>query len=126
VTFFYAITNGIRVTVRPTYSEEHSDPRRAYYVFIYRIRIENVGTEAGQLLWRHWFIHDPSAGDHEVDGEGVVGAQPKLEPGEVHEYESYCVLRAPSGYMEGYYEFVRPDDSTFKVDIPRFDLIVFD
>lgn len=122
MSFFYRISEGIRITVRPTYSVEHSDPRRNYYVFIYQIRIENVGTAPAQLLWRHWYIHDPVAGDQEVEGEGVVGVQPRLEPGEVHEYESYCVLRAPDGHMEGYYEFVRPDGSTFRAEIPRFEL----
>jgi ApaG protein len=122
VGFFYRISEGIRVTVRPLYSVDHSDPARAYYVFIYQIRIENVGTGPAQLVWRHWYIHDPVAGDQEVEGEGVVGVQPHLDPGEVHEYESYCVLRAPRGHMEGYYEFVRPDRTTFRAEIPRFEL----
>ena len=122
MSFFYRISEGIRITVRPTYSVEHSDPRRSYYVFIYQIRIENVGAGPAQLRWRHWYIHDPVAGDQEVEGEGVVGVQPLLEPGEVHEYESYCVLRAPDGHMEGYYEFTRPNGSTFRAQIPRFDL----
>jgi ApaG protein len=122
VSFFYRISEGIRVTVRPTYSAEHSDPSRSYYVFIYEIRIENVGVEAAQLRWRHWYIHDPVAGDQEVEGEGVVGVQPRLEPGEVHEYESYCVLRSPEGHMEGYYELVRADGTTFRAQIPRFQL----
>ena len=112
----------MRITVRPAYSVEHSIPSRSYYVFIYEIRIENVGAAPAQLLWRHWYIHDPVAGDHEVEGEGVVGAKPRLEPGQVHEYESYCVLRSPQGHMEGYYEFVRPDGSAFRAQIPRFEL----
>ena len=120
--FFYRETDGIRVTVRPRYLREHSRPWRGQYVFAYSVRIENVGTQAAQLLWRHWYIHDPVAGDQEVEGEGVVGAQPRLEPGEVHEYESYCVLRSPEGHMEGYYEFVREDGSTFRAEIPRFEL----
>lgn len=124
VSFFYRISEGIRITVRPAYSAEHSDPGRSYYVFIYEIRIENVGTEPAQLRWRHWYIHDPVAGDQEVEGEGVVGLQPRLEPGEIHEYESYCVLRSPAGHMEGYYEFVRPDGSGFRAEIPRFELSV--
>ena len=62
------------------------------------------------------------AGDQEVEGEGVVGVQPRLEPGEVHEYESYCVLRSPEGHMEGYYELVRDDGATFRAEIPRFEL----
>jgi ApaG protein len=122
VSFFYRISEGMRITVRPTYSVEHSIPAQRYFVFIYEIRIENVGSVAAQLLWRHWYIHDPVAGDQEVEGEGVVGMKPLLEPGEVHEYESYCVLRSPEGHMEGYYEFVRPDGSTFRAEIPRFEL----
>jgi ApaG protein len=122
VSFFYRMSEGIRITVRPTFSVDHSEPRRSYYVFIYQIRIENVGTETAQLLWRHWYIHDPVAGDQEVEGAGVVGVQPLLEPGEVHEYESYCVLRSPHGRMEGYYDFVRADGSAFRAEIPRFEL----
>jgi ApaG protein len=122
VTFFYRITEGIRITVRPEYSLENSDPALGYHLFIYHIRIENVGTAAARLLWRHWFIHDPVGGDQEVDGEGVVGVQPHLEPGEVHEYKSYCVLRSRRGAMQGYYEFQRVDGSTFRAEIPRFEL----
>ena len=122
MTFFYRMSEGVRITVFPSYSPEHSDPRRAHFVFTYRIRIENVGDRPAQLRWRHWFIHDAVAGDHEVEGEGVVGQQPLLGPGEVHEYESYCVLRGAEGYMEGHYEFVRPDGSRFEAAIPRFTL----
>ena len=122
MTFFYRMSEGIRVTVRPTYSAQHSDPGRSYYVFVYEIRIENVGEEGAQLRWRHWYIHDPVAGDQEVEGEGVVGVQPNLQPGEVHEYESYVVLRSPEGHMEGYYEFARRGGSTFRAEIPRFEL----
>jgi ApaG protein len=122
LSFFYRITEGIRITVRPEYSLEHSDPGRAYHLFIYHIRIENVGTTAARLTWRHWFIEDPVGGDQEVEGEGVVGVQPYLEPGAVYQYESYCVLRSPRGSMRGYYEFRRPDGSAFRADIPRFEL----
>lgn len=122
MSFFYRMSEGIRITVRPTYSVDHSDPERDYYVFIYHIRIENVGLGPAQLLWRHWYIHDPVAGDQEVEGEGVVGAQPLLEPGGVHEYESYCVLRAPYGHMEGHYEFARLNGTSFRAEIPRFEL----
>lgn len=122
MSFFHRISEGIRVTARPRYAPEHSDPGRAHYVFVYHIRIENVGTEAAQLTWRRWQIHDPVGGDQEVEGEGVVGEQPRLEPGSVHEYESYCVLRGPNGAMEGSYELVRPDGSVFQAGIPRFEL----
>lgn len=126
ITLYHRITEGIRVTARPSYVPEQSDPLEPRYVFAYRIRIENVGDEAAQLLWRHWYIHDPVAGDHEVVGEGVVGEQPVLNPGDVHEYRSFCVLRGPSGYMEGFYQFRRPDGAYFNAAIPRFHLQVPD
>lgn len=122
MSFYYRISEGIRITVRPRYSGEHSDPARDYHVFVYRIRIENVGSAPAKLRWRHWYIHDPVAGDSEVEGEGVVGEQPLLEPGEVHEYESYCVLRGRGGRMHGYYEFTRADGSTFRAEVPEFAL----
>ena len=119
---FYRITDGIRVTVRPVFAPAHSDAAEPRYVFVYHVRIENVSDRTAQLLWRHWYIHDDAAGDSEVEGEGVIGEQPVLAPGDAHDYESFCVLRAPTGHMEGYYEFSRPDGSSFRVEIPRFIL----
>jgi ApaG protein len=124
MTLFYRITEGIRITVYPAYLLSESDPEASRYVFSYRIRIENVGTEQVQLMWRHWFIHDPVAGDQEVSGEGVVGQQPLIAPGGVHEYQSFCVLQGPEGSMEGSYEFVRPKSGPFKAAIPKFLLRV--
>lgn len=119
---YYRITNDVRVSVRPRFAPEHSDETEPRFVFIYHIRVENVGSRTAQLRWRHWYIHDEVAGDSEVEGEGVVGEQPVLAPGDVHEYESFCVLRGPTGHMEGYYEFRRADGSEFKVAVPRFQL----
>lgn len=124
MSFFYRLTDGIRVTAQPFYIADQSDPAGQRYVFVYRIRIENVGEQPAQLLWRHWYIHDAAAGDTEVEGEGVVGETPLLEPGGVHEYQSFCVLRGPSGHMQGFYEFQRPDGSRFRADIPRFLLLL--
>lgn len=120
--FFHRETEGIRITVRPWFAAEHSDPMEPRYVFVYRIRIENTGDRTAQLLWRHWYIHDVVAGDSEVEGEGVVGEKPVLAPGDTHEYESFCVLRGPLGHMEGFYEFTRPDRSSFRAAVPRFTL----
>ncbi len=120
--FFYHETSGIRITVRPSFLAEQSNPVLGQYVFAYHIRIENVGTLAAQLRTRHWRIHDPVGGDSVVEGEGVVGEQPHLLPGQVHEYRSFCVLKAPHGWMEGNYRFVREDGSAFRAQIPRFDL----
>jgi ApaG protein len=119
---YYRLSNDMRVSVRPRFAPEHSDEGEPRYVFVYRIRIENIGSRTAQLRWRHWYIHDGIAGDSEVEGEGVVGEQPVLAPGEAHEYESFCVLRGPTGHMEGFYEFRRPDGSEFKATIPRFQL----
>lgn len=121
---FYAISEGIRVTAQPLYAPAHSEPLAGRYVFVYHIRIENVGEIPAQLLWRHWYIHDDAAGDSEVEGEGVIGETPRLEPGDVHEYQSFCVLAGPHGHMEGFYEFARPDGTRFRVSIPRFLLRV--
>lgn len=120
--FFYRESEGIRITVRPSFLPEQSSAVLGQYVFAYHIRIENVSTLAAQLRSRHWRIHDPVAGDSVVEGEGVVGEQPHLLPGQVHEYRSFCVLKAPHGWMEGHYRFLREDDSGFRAVIPRFDL----
>ena len=115
-------TDGIRVWVRPRYSLADSDPSEGTFVFSYLINMWNEGDLPARLLFRHWRIHDSSGDDSVVDGEGVVGEQPLLEPGASHEYQSYCVLRSPVGYMEGYYTFERPDGEEFRVEIPRFHL----
>ena len=115
-------TEGIRVRVEPRYSLADSDPADQTFVFSYHIEMENEGSIPAQLLFRHWHIHDSAGEDTEVDGEGVVGEQPFLDPGDSHRYRSYCVLRSPAGYMEGYYTFVRPGGERFRVDVPRFHL----
>lgn len=117
---FYRITEGIRVSVQPFFIAEQSSAGEERYVFAYHIRIENLGEREAQLVWRHWYIHDPVAGVQEVEGEGVVGEQPSLAPGQTYEYQSFCVLQAPEGHMEGYYEFVRPDGARFRAAVPRF------
>ena len=118
--FYYRQTSGIRVTVRPVFLPTQSDAREHRYVFAYFVRIENVGTAAAQLLTRHWYIHDSIGEDTEVEGEGVVGEQPHLQPGDVHEYSSWCRLKSPAGHMEGTYHFARDDGTGFDALIPRF------
>lgn len=122
VPLFYRMTDGIRISARPRWVREQSDPGIDRFVFAYRIRIENSGSQGVRLLTRRWRIHDDAAGDSEVEGPGVVGEQPHLSPGQVHEYESFCVLAAPSGYLEGTYHFVRDDGTGFDAAIPRFQL----
>lgn len=120
--FFYRETLGIRITVRPAFSAEHSRPAEGRYVFYYAVRIENVGAQGARLLSRRWLIHDDAGEDTVKEGEGVIGEQPLIQPGCVHEYQSYCILRSTSGYMEGHYHFVRADGSEFDALIPRFPL----
>ena len=115
-------TEGIRVQVRPRFSLADSDPADGTFVFSYEISMANESDSTAQLLFRHWRIHDSAGDDSVVDGEGVVGEQPVLEPGQSHEYRSYCVLRSPVGFMEGHYTFARPDGEQFKVEVPRFQL----
>jgi ApaG protein len=110
------------VPVRPTYLPEHSRPHARHYVFASFVRIENVGKQAAQLISRRWRIHDSIGEDSQVEGEGVIGEQPMIAPGRVHEYQSFVILKSPSGHMEGDYHFVRTDDSAFDALIPRFEL----
>lgn len=122
MTIYEDKTEGILVRVKPGFSLAQSDPIEGRFVFSYRVQLENQGTESGQLLFRYWLIHDATGEDTEVDGEGVIGEQPLLAPGEVHSYQSFCVLGSPSGYMQGHYVFQRADGRRFKVRIPRFNL----
>ena len=121
--FYYHETEGIRITVRPVYIEDQSMPVLRRYVFVYFIRIENVSQRVVQLLSRHWYIHDSIGEDYEVVGDGVVGEQPTLQPGDVHEYNSFCILKSPNGHMEGNYRFARNDATVFDAAIPRFLLV---
>ena len=116
------ITHGIRVSVEPNFSLSHSGSDGDGFVFTYLVQMENQGDESATLLFRHWHIHDSMGDDSEVDGEGVVGEQPTLKPGDSHEYQSLCILSSPRGFMEGHYTFVRPDGKEFQVSIPRFYL----
>ena len=122
IPMFYLITAGIRITVRPSFLPARSNAMLGQFVFAYHIRIENVSDQSAQLRTRRWLIHDEFAGDTVVEGDGVVGEQPLLQPGNVHEYRSFCVLKSPSGWMEGAYGFVREDGSAFDAYIPRFTL----
>lgn len=118
--FYYRITNGFRITVRPAFLADQSSAERRQFVFAYFVRIENVGARPAQLLSRRWHIHDDVGEDTEVAGDGVVGEQPVIAPGHVHEYQSFCVLKGPGGYMEGEYFFEAPSGERFACEIPRF------
>ena len=119
---YEAITDEIKVSVRPVYLDGQSDILAQRFVFAYFIRIENQGTGDVQLLRRHWYITDDQGRAHEVEGEGVIGKQPVIGPGEYHEYNSYTVLETFEGHMRGTYLMERADGQRFRVEIPRFDL----
>lgn len=117
-----AVTRGVRVRVRPQFLPERSDPAARSFVFGYRIRITNEGPHRCKLLARHWVIVDAVGRREEVRGEGVVGYQPDLKPGEFFEYSSFCPLATNWGTMEGEYTMVLPDGETFAASIARFYL----
>lgn len=114
---------GLRVVVRPEYLPEHSDTDALRFVFGYHIHIENRGAEPATLISRHWIIVDGDGDRHEVEGEGVVGHQPRLLPGESFEYASYCPLETRWGTMEGVYHMRLDDGSMFEARIARFFLV---
>ena len=118
-----AVTETVRVTVRPAWLDGQTDVVERTFAFAYFVRIENDGPEEVQLLRRRWLITDADGHVQEVEGPGVVGAQPVIAPGEAHEYHSFCVLRTFEGAMEGSYLMQRPDGSRFHAQIPRFDLV---
>lgn len=119
---YTATTADLTVTVRPIYLDGQSDFLANKFVFGYIVRIENHGLEEVQLLRRHWTIRDGRGLVQEVEGEGVIGEQPVIPPGGVHEYNSFCVLATFEGYMRGTYLMQRPDGERFRIRIPQFDL----
>ena len=117
-----AVTDGIRITVQSFYVPEQSAPRAKRYVFAYKVRIENEGGVTAQLRTRHWIITDGEGKVDEVRGEGVVGAQPTLKPGQHFEYTSGCVLKTPRGSMRGTYRMHCEDGRVFDAVIAPFSL----
>ena len=119
------ITKGIKVSVETEYQPDYSSPGQRHYVFTYRITIENHSQYTIQLLRRHWYIHDSTFEMREVEGDGVVGQQPVLEPGQHHQYVSGCNLRSGMGKMHGTYLMERVvDGKTITVNIPEFHMIL--
>jgi ApaG protein len=114
----------INVGVQTAYIDDQSDPDSDRYVFAYTITISNTGSAPAKLLNRHWLITDANGKIQEVRGEGVVGEQPHLKPGEVFRYTSGTVIETPVGTMEGEYEMVADDGRAFKAPIDRFSLAV--
>ncbi|SFP94292.1 Co2+/Mg2+ efflux protein ApaG [Sphingomonas rubra] len=117
-----ATTGGITVRVSVSYLPEQSEPDRGRWFWAYHIRIENEGATPVQLLTRHWIITDGRGARHSVEGEGVVGEQPMIEPGASFDYVSGCPLATPTGAMQGTYRMVGEDGRSFDVAVPRFSL----
>jgi ApaG protein len=119
-----ATTNGIRVEVVSKFLPERSSPRHRQFLFAYHVTISNEGDEAAQLLSRRWIITDANGEVQTIEGPGVVGAQPVLEPGMAYEYTSFCPLPTPFGTMQGHYVMIRPDGEKFDAEIAPFMLAV--
>ena len=119
---YSATTKAIRVSVKPIFLDDQSTPSEDHYVWAYQVTIENTGGETVQLLNRHWRITDAHGRMQEVKGEGVVGEQPRLGPGELFEYTSGTPLTTPSGLMMGSYEMEDEGGQRFDIDIPAFSL----
>ena len=113
----------IGISVQTQFLENESEPDLKRFVFAYTIEITNHSIEAVQLLTRYWKITDANNVIQEVEGEGVIGQQPHLQPGESFSYSSGAVLETAAGTMEGHYEFIADDNSLFEAPIPAFALI---
>lgn len=121
---YESTTRNIRVTVRPKYLQSQSRPDDDHFVWAYTIMIENKGTETVTLRSRHWKITDARGRLQEVKGEGVVGEQPTLSPGQSFEYTSGVPLSTPSGFMVGTYQMETKAGERFDIAIPAFSLDV--
>lgn len=120
----YATPYHIDVGVETTYIDDQSDPDAGRYVFAYTITISNTGSVPAKLINRHWLITDANGKTQEVRGEGVVGEQPHLQPGEQFRYTSGTVIETPVGTMEGEYEMIGDDGKEFVATIDRFSLAI--
>ena len=116
------ITEKIKITVKPEFLDEHSDPEEKRFIWAYHIKIENVGSETVQLLSRYWKITDSLGRVQEVSGPGVVGEKPYISPGNYFEYTSGTPLKTPSGFMMGSYKMEKRNGYSFNVSIPPFSL----
>ncbi|MEO9003467.1 MAG: Co2+/Mg2+ efflux protein ApaG [Ginsengibacter sp.] len=119
------ISEGVTVSVETFFQPEYSNPANNEYMFTYRITLENNNSFPVQLLRRHWYIFDSNAGHREVEGEGVIGIQPIIHPGEKYQYVSGCDLRSEMGKMHGMYFMENcHNKQTFLINIPAFEMVV--
>ena len=114
----------IDIEVSTRFLDEQSSPEQDHFVFAYTIRLRNTGSKAARLLNRHWIITDANGKVEEVSGEGVIGEQPRLEPGADFHYTSGTVLETAIGTMRGSYEWEADDGARFQAPIPQFTLSI--
>ncbi len=119
---YRAVTRQIEVTVEPNFMPDRSSAEHSRYFWSYTIVITNSGAETVQLRTRHWIITDALGRQQEVRGEGVIGEQPVLAPGEHFEYTSGVPLQTASGFMTGRYQMVTESGERFEIDVPTFSL----
>ncbi|MBL0269479.1 MAG: Co2+/Mg2+ efflux protein ApaG [Chitinophagaceae bacterium] len=118
------ISKGMKVSVETFYQPDYSNPQQSEFMFAYRITLENHNAFPVKLHRRHWFIFDSNGSEREVEGEGVVGVQPVLQPGENYQYVSGCNLRSEMGRMNGHYEMEDLQSKKFfNVMIPAFEMM---
>lgn len=118
------ITEGVKVSVEAEYQPEYSSPSQYHYVFTYRVTIENNSDRTIQILRRNWLIQDASFASREINGDGVVGQQPIIEPGNKHHYVSGCNLKSGIGSMSGSYQVERLiDGKLLNISIPKFQMV---
>ncbi len=127
--YFYCMTSmiseGVKVSVETFYQADYSNPLQSEYMFAYRIALENRNSFPVKLHRRHWFIFDSNGSNREVEGEGVVGIQPTIQPGENYQYVSGCNLHTEMGRMYGTYQMENLHNKRmFDVSIPSFEMIV--
>ena len=115
-------TRNIRVAVEPNFLEDQSEPERGRYLWSYQVTIENKSSETVQLLSRYWRITNSRGIVREVRGDGVIGEQPVLKPGQAFEYTSGAPLETPSGFMTGSYQMRSASGENFDIGIPMFAL----
>ncbi len=114
--------NQILIKVTPNFIEKNSIVEFNKYVFSYEVEIKNDSSQAIQLMSRHWIIENSKAEIFKVKGDGVIGEQPTINPGEVYSYSSFTEISTPSGFMWGSYKMLTEGDISFDVDIPKFEL----
>ncbi len=117
-------TQGVKVTARPSYMSEQSQPDQNRWLWSYQITIANESDETIQLIDRHWIITDAGGEIEEVRGEGVIGQQPVLSPGQEFSYESFCPLETDFGFMRGSYGMIKGDGTRFEAAIAPFVLLL--